>query len=71
MESLTPYTNDYNQNRSKDVSRNAGKTHTQAKREGAWIKMAELQLKNVPKSLSNKLTTWSQRLAVVVFSKGA
>jgi hypothetical protein len=45
-------------------------THT-SKRESAQNKTTELHLKNALKSLSNNLTTWSQRFEVVVCSKGA
>ena len=43
--------------------------HTSEKRERT--KQNYLQLKNMPKSLSNKSTAWPQRFRVVVCSKGA
>jgi hypothetical protein len=45
---------------------NAATTRTQAKRESTRIKTTKLQLKNVPKSLSNKSIVWSQRFGVIV-----
>jgi hypothetical protein len=44
--------------------------HTNEKREH-MNQMIELQLKNAPKSLFNKSTSWSQRFRVIVCSKGA
>jgi hypothetical protein len=64
LESLTPYTNCYNQNGvRKGVemhtrAQRCNNTHTSKKREST-NQNDKVTTKNVPKSLSNKSTTWS------------